>query len=157
MNDGLPYGAALSAEQRLARLEQRLGVAVPGAPALGAVLSGDPAEAGGAEWVTPTAWTGVAYSAFYVDYAAPYGPVKYMRDATGTVFVKGLYEITTGAATVVAFTLPAGFRPSQALIFSLQTSAGAQRFDLDSSGQLAQPGLPVGTWCSASFSFKAEA
>src|SRR5215467_13894014 len=56
-------------------------------------------------WLTPSAflngWTG----------NTPAAPVGYLRDASGTVYLRGL--LTAGTPSATAFTLPVGFRPSQ--------------------------------------------
>lgn len=56
-----------------------------------------------ADWILPT------LGASWVNYAAPYGPVRYRKLASGMVVMEGL--MSSGTVNGTAFTLPVGYRP----------------------------------------------
>lgn len=63
------------------------------------------------DWITPT------LAGTWADYGSGYAACQYMKDALGFVHIKGL--VTGGAAPpTTIFTLPAGYRPLEHLIFA---------------------------------------
>ena len=70
----------------------------------------------------------VAYGAY--GHAIP----QYTKSADGIVTIKGLIKdgSTTNGRLMVQ--LPAGYRPKNALTFSVPTSVGAGRVDIDANG-----------------------
>lgn len=135
------------------------GVIAP--PATNQLLLGDTATATGwklhtgprpnqVEWTTPTLGSG------WTQYAAPYGPTRYMKDAEGTVFMKGLLTRVGGGN--IPFTLPVGMRPSQTLIFACLsgTTGTAIRVDIDSAGIVSLPNGGDHAWVTFTLNFKAE-
>ncbi len=65
-------------------------------------------------------FVGVALLPGYSNFGNGYANVSYMKDTLGFVHLHGTMNCQTG--TSVAFTLPAGFRPSQWLMTSLGTA-----------------------------------
>ena len=55
------------------------------------------------DWILPT------LGASWVNYAAPYGPARFRKLASGLVVMEGL--ISSGTVNGTAFTLPVGYRP----------------------------------------------
>lgn len=119
--------------------------------------------------VTPIPWTqlpllgnptGAANVGTWWNYAVPFGPVMYMRDAMGTVFIKGLaqYHASVGSNYIVDVGgLPVGCRPSQTLMKEMISSAGGgRRVDILANGAIFQHDIPLNAWVSLDMSFKAE-
>jgi hypothetical protein len=82
------------------------------------VLVADSGEALGVKWATGAApasltWIavtgGIGFANSWADWGAPFGPVKYGRDAN-FVYFRGVGR--PGTASAVIFTLPVGYRPS---------------------------------------------
>lgn len=101
-------------------------------------------------WITPTlagAWT---------NYGAPFGTPGYMKDALGFVHLKGL--VKSGAVGSTIFTLPAGYRPAEQLIFAGLGDGAVVRVDVLANG-VVQYGLGAATSTYTSLQniyFKAE-
>lgn len=71
---------------------------------------------------TPT-WIGVSsFSNGWVNYGAGYYDASYVKDAAGYVHLRG--AIKSGSGGTVAFSLPAGYRPSSAVAFPALSSTG---------------------------------
>jgi len=82
-------------------------------------------DAGGGATITVEAWTDV--SSFGSGWSTAGGlTVSYMKDQMGFVHLKGACSHSS-SASYVPFTLPAGYRPEQAVYFASQynTSGGA--------------------------------
>lgn len=101
-------------------------------------------------------WTLLPLQTGYSHYGAPFGPCNFMKDALGTVFVRGLVQTDAGAASLLIGQLPVGCRPARQVVMPIMTSGGLQRFDLYESGFVSSSSLAVGSWSSLFFSFKAE-
>jgi hypothetical protein len=63
------------------------------------------------------AWTAPTFSNSWVNFGSGYETAGYMRDSLGYVHLKGM--IKTGAINSVAFTLPAGYRPTAIRLFGV--------------------------------------
>jgi len=104
-------------------------------------------------WVTPTFQNG------WTNYSNGYQTARYMKDSTGTVFIEGLVSSGTISGTLPIFTLPAGYRPSNILIFSATTNPNTiGRLNINQGGAgfvTAETGSNV--WFSINCSFKASA
>lgn len=85
-----------------------------------------------------------------------FSPIQYMKDATGTVFVRGL-GTAPSSPNAVAFTLPVGCRPLKNIIFAQNCNSNHIDMRYASSGT-AHPasGAVAGGWVSFTASFKAE-
>ena len=101
------------------------------------------------------AWTAVAYGTGWADYSVGYLGVSYMKDSLGFIHIRGMAKKTSGTADLV-FTLPAGYRPANRLIFSVQYYDASVtyvhgRADVQTDGKVTieYPSTPaVGDWVS---------
>ena len=82
-------------------------------------LNGDLTVATAGSTIAQEAWTAVSYGAGWADYSVIYLGVSYMKDSLGFIHIRGMAKKTSGTADLV-FTLPAGYRPANRLIFSVQ-------------------------------------
>lgn len=87
-------------------------------------------------------WSTVSYTNSWVDYSGS-ATTRYTKDAQGIVTLE--VKMKTGTNGLVAFTLPAGYRPSQVVSVVGQTLAGAI-----STGDLAADGTYTPTVSSTS-------
>jgi microcystin-dependent protein len=133
-------------------------------PSLNQVLLGDPSTATG--WKLHSGplpnlveWTNVTPVNGYTQYASPYGTTSFMKDAMGTVFVRGLLQVPA-SPNVTMFTLPVGCRPGRELILRLANSsaAGSGEIRIMTTGVVLvnASGASNGGWQSCTFDFKAE-
>lgn len=107
-------------------------------------------------WETPTLLNS------WVEYNPSFSAPAYYKDPWGVVHLRGV--IANGSAVdATMFTLPAGFRPADAAIFTGACSAGPCRINVTSGGNVSQA-ASVGGWNSATgwvsidgITFKAEA
>lgn len=98
-------------------------------------------------------WTGPTLLNGWVEYGTIWGVAGYAKDASGTVYLRGLIKNGTIAQTV--FTLPVGYRPSGRKIISVLANNAQGRLDVLPTGEVnAQAGST--TWFSLSCCFKAE-
>jgi hypothetical protein len=105
--------------------------------------------------IAQEAWTAVSYGTGWADYSVGYLGVSYMKDSLGFIHIRGMAKKTSGTADLV-FTLPAGYRPANRLIFSAQaydygTGYTYGRVDVQTNGKVTveNPGtLAVGDWVS---------
>ena len=104
-------------------------------------------------WQIPTFQNG------WTNYSGGYQTARYMKDSTGTVFIEGLVSSGTISGTLPIFTLPAGYRPSNYLIFPATTNPNTiGRLNINQGGAgfvTAETGSNV--WFSINCSFKASA
>ena len=108
---------------------------------------------GAAQATIDPAWTPLAYTNGWVDYAAPYGPCG-VRKVNGVVFLRGL--VASGTAPAM-FTLPVGYRPSNTLLLNVQTSPNvACRLDISANGVVSHTGGSNGWVSIGGISFLAE-
>ncbi len=70
----------------------------------------------------------------WTNYGGSGGSAKFRKDAAGNVFISGL--IKSGTVTLTAFTLPDGYRPSELVIFAVQSNGSLGRMDIDSVGNV---------------------
>jgi hypothetical protein len=66
-------------------------------------------------------------------YGSPYPGVQYTKDLNGTVRIKG----TVNGGTGTIFTLPAGFRPVDSLLFPTSANGALGRLQVTSSGEVS--------------------
>ena len=155
---GAAHKAGPTMEQRLEALERgEMGRPGPGVVD-GCVVTSSAAAQGGAKWQGPLVdWTTFPYAAGVTDYGSGFGPPKYMKDALGTVFVRGLIQPSaTSAASSLLGTLPAGCRPGVSFRVMLSRSAVATDTNISAAGAITMAHVAA-DWISVSFSFKAEA
>ena len=75
----------------------------------------------------PSEWASVSYVNNFADYGSPYAAVGYYKDPFGRVHLRGAMEKTSGSAPASAFTLPAGFRPTETEAFLVLNSPTLNR------------------------------
>jgi len=118
-------------------------------------LNGDLTVATAGSTIAQESWTAVSYGSGWADYSVAYLGVSYMKDSLGFIHIRGMAKKTSGTADLV-FTLPAGYRPANRLIFSAQaydygTGYTYGRVDVQTDGKVTveNPGtLAVGDWVS---------
>jgi len=100
-----------------------------------------PAGPGGTpgDAVAPEAWKSLPFQGAWRNYGAGYAPGAYRKDARGYVYLRGL--VTSGDALAngnVIATLPAGYRPTERLLFPVGDAVGgwASRVDVMPNGDL---------------------
>jgi microcystin-dependent protein len=100
-------------------------------------------------WTAPTLLNG------WGNYGGGYQTARYTRDSTGTVFIEGLVNAGSG----IIFTLPTGYRPATAIIFTTIANNTASRLDIDAGGNVSWNSGGGGTngFVSLVCSFKASA
>jgi hypothetical protein len=69
------------------------------------------------------AWYNFDLQNDWENYGGGYNTAQYTKTSTGIVFLKGLIRYGTATANTVIGTLPAGYRPSAALVYQVTTSA----------------------------------
>ena len=103
---------------------------------------------------TNPAYTAPTLGNGWVNYGGSFDTAGYMKDMSGTVFLKGL--IKNGTINTVAFTLPAGYRPSRRIIRAVIDGANAMgRLDITNTGQVI-PNAGSTAYFSIDISFPAE-
>jgi hypothetical protein len=87
----------------------------------------------------PASGTG-ALTNNWVNYGGVFSTPAYYKDSRGQVYLKGLIKNGTIVPNVLLFTLPAGYRPSETLIFDATTYAASSyvvgRVDINSLGEV---------------------
>jgi hypothetical protein len=79
-------------------------------------------------------WTAATYQNSWVSFnAGTHYVAEYYKDPFGLVRIRG--TISTGVTGTVAFTLPAGFRPTKNLNFPITTSGGHGFAGIAANGQ----------------------
>jgi hypothetical protein len=69
----------------------------------------------------------------WVNFGAPHAACGFLKDALGNVRIKGL--VKNGTINTSVFTLPAAYRPSENLLFSIVEGAGGHaRLDVNADG-----------------------
>jgi hypothetical protein len=104
--------------------------------------------------VVPTDWQTPTLNAGWTNFGGGFESAGYRKDAFGAVWVRGLLK---SAAAGIAFTLPAGYRPSALRMSSTILNAGAgevvARLDVDASGNVALPNAAPSSYGSVACSF----
>lgn len=159
---GMKYGAGLSVEQRLARVEQLViaksigtskgalvgfsasgqPIEIPAAPGNGYGIDSDTSQTGGMKWQAKPTYTTPSYGTGWADYDAVSTGWRgggYTIDRDGFVCLIGLIKRTTATAGhQTIFTLPAGYRPLEQQLYILSCVIGgtitACRVDIDTAG-----------------------
>lgn len=74
----------------------------------------------------------------WINYGGGFGGARYYKDACGIVHIEGLIQAPGGSSTsgVTLFTLLAGYRPPDTLMFVTYNGGGAGRIDVDSAGNV---------------------
>jgi hypothetical protein len=95
-----------------------------------------------ADTVTPTtittdSWTAPTLTNSWSNYAS-FAAAGYKKTADGTVHIKGLVRNGTVSATSTGniFTLPTGYRPSELRMFTVVSSTGTGRLDVNTDGSV---------------------
>lgn len=96
--------------------------------------------------VGDVSWNNVgSFSNSWVNYGGSEPVAQYGKDGLGRLFLKGTIKSGTTGAT--AFTLPAGYRPSEKKTLLALSSGGNTYLDIDTSGNV----IPNGTTAPAFF------
>lgn len=74
----------------------------------------------------------------WINYGGGFGGARYYKDAAGIVHIEGLIQAAPASPTsgVTLFTLLAGYRPPDTVMFVTYNGGGAGRIDVDSSGNV---------------------
>lgn len=74
----------------------------------------------------------------WINYGGGFGGARYFKDAAGVVHIEGLIQAPGGSPTsgVTLFTLLAGYRPADTMMFCTWNGGGAGRIDVDSAGNV---------------------
>lgn len=74
----------------------------------------------------------------WINYGGGFGGARYYKDDFGKVTIEGMIQATTGSPTsgVVVFTLIAGYRPPDTLLFTTWNGGGAGRWDVQANGDV---------------------
>lgn len=83
-------------------------------------------------------WTSLALQNSWVDYSPPYSSAAYTKTNAGLIVLKG--RVKNGSGTVGI--LPAGYRPSNGIIFENSSNDAGGRLDITASGSII---MSVGT------------
>lgn len=101
--------------------------------------------------ITEESWTAPTLVNSWVDYGSGFQTTRYRKDSNGIVHIQGLVKDGT-AATV--FTLPSGYRPAAALVFTTWGGATPYRLNIASTGVVSFPsGYGATPYMSVSCSF----
>jgi len=84
------------------------------------------------------AWSTPSYGSNWTDYGGAYGGARY-RKFGDTVTLQGLV-ISTATPSATVATLPAGYTPAHNRVFTVYSSNGAIRLDVNSTGTITTPG-----------------
>jgi hypothetical protein len=99
-------------------------------------IGGDLTVSTAGSTIAQEAWTAPTLAGTWSNYGGLYQDAGYMKDSLGFIHLRGLLK--AGGAGDTIFTLPAGYRPSAKLIFSVQVSDGGSyvhgRVDVDTDG-----------------------
>lgn len=90
-------------------------------------------------------WIDVSFQNSWVNYGTPYHDAQFTIDGNGLVRLRGV--IKSGTITAIAFTLPAGYRPSNTMIFRAVSNGGHSQLDIGSNGTVT-PQVGSNTWYS---------
>lgn len=97
-----------------------------------------------ASWITPTLLNS------WVNYNTAYVGAGYRKLSDGLVVMHGI--VKSGTAGSVIFNLPAGYRPSQAIIVDTQSVDVGARFDILATGDVVATRVN-NAWVSIDYSF----
>mgnify|MGYP001812225096 CR=1 FL=1 len=81
--------------------------------------------------VDEESWSAPSMSNSWVDYGSGFQTARYRKEHNGVVRIEGL--IKSGTAGTV-FTLPTGYRPASAMMFSARGNTGMHRLNVASTG-----------------------
>lgn len=85
-----------------------------------------------------------AFANSWVNWGAPYFPAGYWKDPFGWVHLCGV--IKTGTVGSSAFTLPAGARPSSAILLATISNSAIGRVDIDTAGNVIPASPSNNAW-----------
>jgi hypothetical protein len=180
--DGEKYGAGLTPEARLARLEQLLipktigttegdligfddsglPVRIPAAAGNGYSITSDTSQTGGVKW-EKAAYIAPTFAGTWTHFGTTLRDVGYTKLPTGLVSLVGLAK-RTGTSGLTLFTLPAGYRPLEdlvVLVMSTSPASSVARLDIQADGdvvlQIADPGTAITFVTLTGITFLAEA
>jgi len=102
--------------------------------------------------VTTNVWQTPTLINSWVNYGGGWQGARYIKDDTGTVFIEGL--VAAGTGTV--FTLAAGYRPLNSLIFSTVANNAFARMDVTTAGLVQWNTGGTNAYVSLCCSFKAS-
>ena len=93
---------------------------------------------GSASTLIPT-WVPLALQFGWVNYGPGWSPASYTKTKDGIVLVKGLISSGSTSGEQVIGTLPAGYRPSQSIMFGSTTNPNVTlRIDVEASGDIQE-------------------
>jgi hypothetical protein len=97
---------------------------------------------------TPPPWIPFPFATGWSNYLNTYTACGY-RKLGDMVFLRGLARVDAGATSLIG-TLPTGYRPPAASIFSPQCAGGSLRMDINASGTVTNGAvvLTIGNWVS---------
>jgi hypothetical protein len=74
----------------------------------------------------------------WINYGGGFGGARYFKNAQGMVTIEGLIQAAPASpvTAVVVFTLLAGYRPPDTLMFSTWNGGGAGRWDIQANGDV---------------------
>lgn len=106
----------------------------------------------------PVDWVEVTYLNSWVAYdSATYYGWYYRKDALGLVHLKGLGKSGTVTSGTPIFNLPAGYRPTERLIFITLSNGALARVDAQPNGDIITQAGVSNTWLNISgITFLAE-
>jgi hypothetical protein len=103
--------------------------------------------------VTTNVWQTPTLAGTWTNYGGGWQSARYIKDDTGTVFIEGL--VAGGTGTV--FTLAAGYRPLNSLIFTAIANNALGRLDVANNGTVVWNTGGTNAFVSLACSFKASA
>ena len=77
-------------------------------------------------------WTPLALQNSWIDYSPPYASASYTKTSAGLIVLKGLVKNGSGTIGI----LPAGYRPSNGVMFENSTNSAGGRVDVTASGSI---------------------
>lgn len=77
-------------------------------------------------------WTSLALQNSWIDYAPPYTSAAYTKTSAGLIILKGMVRAGSGTVGI----LPAGYRPSNGIIFENSSNDAGGRLDVTASGSI---------------------
>jgi len=81
-------------------------------------------------------WQAVEFENNWVNYGGGFGACAYFKDSLGIVHLRGLAK--DGTVNTVIFTLPAGYRPAEALVFASISNNAVARITVFNNGEVKQ-------------------
>jgi hypothetical protein len=98
-------------------------------------------------------WRRIPLLTNWTEHGNGFNESGYKKDGNGRVHLRGLMNKAFVLSDGIFATLPVGFRPKNTEIFTVQTSAGAHRMDINNEGRMIYTGSA--TWvCFDNISFQ---